>query len=136
MTNNKVGIFSAFLFVAVAALFFPATALENSIANAQEEYYPEEEYYPQDYEKENNGYYDQAYDYYPLDNEKENNGYYDQAYDYYPSEHYKKKDPIVKIKKELFICNDVLTNPTDFTCRTQFGNPSGPTAVNIYHVIL
>ena len=128
MTNNKVGIFSAFLFVAVAALFFPATALENSVANAQEEYYPEEEYYPQDYEKENNGYYDQAYDYYPLNNEEENNGYYDQAYDYYPSEHYKQKDPIIKIKKELFVCDEVENDPNFFDCETQFGNPSGPTS--------
>ena len=52
MSNNKkVGLFSAFLFVGVAALFFPATALENSIANAQEEVYP---LY---YEEDSDGYY-------------------------------------------------------------------------------
>ena len=113
MINNKVGIFSAFLFVAVAALFFPATALEKSIANAQEEYYAEEEYYPQD-------------------NEKENNGYYDQAYDYYPSEHYKKKDPIVLVKKKLFVCDDAQNRPPgifSFACldRTPFQTfPVGP----------
>ena len=54
--------FHAFLFVAVATLFFPATALEKSIANAQEESYAEEEYSTADNEKENNGYYNQAYD--------------------------------------------------------------------------
>ena len=40
MSNKKVGIFSALLFFGVAALFLPATALQNSIAMAQE-FYPE-----------------------------------------------------------------------------------------------
>ena len=41
MSDKKVGIFSALLFFGVAALFLPATALQNSIAMAQE-YYNEE----------------------------------------------------------------------------------------------
>ncbi len=36
MSDKKVGIFSALLFFGVAALFVPVTALQNSIAMAQE----------------------------------------------------------------------------------------------------
>jgi len=38
MLDKKLGIFSPLLFFVVAALFLPATALQNSIANAQEYY--------------------------------------------------------------------------------------------------
>ena len=44
MSNKKVGLFSTFLFVGLAALFFPATALENSNAMAQE-YHPDSDEY-------------------------------------------------------------------------------------------
>ena len=40
MSGKKVGIFSALLFFGAAALFLPATALQNSIVMAQE-FYPE-----------------------------------------------------------------------------------------------
>ena len=50
MSDKKIGIFSALLFIGVATLFVPVTALQNSIAMAQE-YYPEYE--------ENEYYYDQ-----------------------------------------------------------------------------
>ena len=43
MSDKKVGIFSALLFFGVAALFLPATALQNSIAMAQEYYNDEYE---------------------------------------------------------------------------------------------
>ena len=51
MSEKRVGIFSALLFFGVAALFLPATALQNSIAMAQE-FYPE-------YDQENEYYYGQ-----------------------------------------------------------------------------
>ena len=58
MSDKKVGIFSALLFFGVAALFVPVTALQNSIAMAQE-------YYPEDKENE---YYNQEYDPYKNNN--------------------------------------------------------------------
>src|SRR5215212_8738945 len=61
MSDKKVGICSALLFFGVAALFLPATALQNSIAMAQE-------YYNEEYEE--NGYYNQEYDPYKNDNDK------------------------------------------------------------------
>ena len=113
MSNNKkVGLFSAFLFVGVAALFFPATALENSIANAQEEVYP---LY---YEEDSDGYYN---DY----NEENDYSYKDNI----------KKDPIVVIKKKLFVCRDAAIPPPDpenqfFACTINapggFFYPAGP----------
>jgi hypothetical protein len=42
MSDKKIGIFSALLFIGVATLFVPVTALQNSIAMARE-YYPEYE---------------------------------------------------------------------------------------------
>jgi len=56
MSGKKVGIFSALLFFGVAALFLPATALQYSIAMAQE-FYPE-------YDQEHEYYYDQENEYY------------------------------------------------------------------------
>ena len=95
MTNKKVGVLSAFLFVGVAALFFPATALENSNAMAQE-YYPDSDEYATGQDE----YYNLGY---------EENGYYDQNYND-PYKDNKKKDPIVVIKKKLFVCQDAA-NP-------------------------
>jgi hypothetical protein len=54
MSDKKVGIFSTVFFCGIAALFFPATALENAIANAQEELVEgvaDEEIYPLSYEE-------------------------------------------------------------------------------------
>ncbi len=89
MSGKRVGIFSALLFFGVAALFLPATALQNSIAMAQE-YYPEYE--------ENDYYYDQEYDQYKNnnDNDKYKNG------------------PIVNVEKKLFICNNVTGSLDNF----------------------
>ena len=52
MSDKKIGIFSAFLFFGIAALFVPATALQNSIAMGQEFYpeYEENEYYDKEYD--------------------------------------------------------------------------------------
>ena len=50
MSDKKIRIFSTFLLIGIAAIFFPATALQNSIAMGQE-FYPEYE--------ENQYYYDQ-----------------------------------------------------------------------------
>jgi len=50
MSDKKIRIFSTFLLLGIAAIFFPTTALQNSIAMAQE-FYPEYE--------ENEYYYDQ-----------------------------------------------------------------------------
>ena len=62
----------------IATLFVPVTALQNSIANAQE-------YYNEKYEE--NGYYNQEYDPYKVDNNK--------------------NAPIVNVEKQLFVCNEV-----------------------------
>jgi hypothetical protein len=105
MLDKKIGIFSALLFFGVAALFVPVTALQNSIAMAQE-------YYPED---EENEYYNQEYD--PYKNDKN------------------KHAPIVNVEKKLFICNNVTDTPNDFECegfRQQFDDgffisyPPGP----------
>ena len=52
MSYKKIRTFSIFLLLGIAALFFPATALQNSIANGQEYYpeYKENEYYNQEYD--------------------------------------------------------------------------------------
>ncbi|MGH9999786.1 MAG: hypothetical protein ACRD6Q_01050 [Nitrososphaeraceae archaeon] len=89
MSDKKVGIFSALLFFGVAALFLPATALQNSIAMAQE-YYPEYE--------ENEYYYNQEYD--PYKNDNDNDKY--------------KNGPIVNVEKKLFICNNVTGSLDNF----------------------
>ena len=60
MSDKKIGIFSALLFFGVAALFVPVTALQNSIAMAQE-YYPE---------YEENEYYEKGYDHYKNNDNK------------------------------------------------------------------
>ncbi|HEX2406390.1 MAG TPA: hypothetical protein VHJ38_04190 [Nitrososphaeraceae archaeon] len=86
MLDKKLGIFSPLLFFGVAALFLPATALQNSIANAQE-------YYNEEYEE--NGYYNQEYDPYKKDNNK--------------------NAPIVNVEKNLFVCNDVNGIPDNLT---------------------
>jgi hypothetical protein len=87
MSDKKIKFFSTLLLFGIAAIFFPATALQNSIAIAQE-FYPE-------YEEENK-YYDQEYDPY-----KNNNN---------------KNAPIVNVEKKLFICNNVTDSPNDFAC--------------------
>ena len=85
MTYKKIRIFSLFLLLGIAALFVPVTALQNSIAMAQE-------YYNQD---EENGYYNQEYGPY-----KNNNN---------------KNAPIVNVEKNLFVCNDVNGIPDNLT---------------------
>ena len=52
MSYKKIRTFSIFLLLGIAALFVPATALQNSIAMAQEYYpeYKENEYYNQEYD--------------------------------------------------------------------------------------
>jgi len=58
MAFKKIKTFSIFLLLGIAALFLPATTLQNSITMAQE-YYPE---------YEENEYYNQEYDPYKNDN--------------------------------------------------------------------
>ena len=87
MSYKKISTFSTFLLLGIAALFVPVTALQNSIAMAQE-YYNEED--------EENGYYSQEYDPYTNDNNK--------------------NAPIVNVEKKLFICNNVTDTPNDFIC--------------------
>ena len=60
MSYKKIRTFSIFLLLGIATLFVPVTALQNSIANAQE-FYPE---------YEENGYYNQEYD--PYKNDEKN----------------------------------------------------------------
>jgi hypothetical protein len=74
------------LLLGIATLFVPVTALQNSIANAQE-------YYNEEYEE--NGYYNQGYDPYKNDNNK--------------------NAPIVNVEKNLFVCNDVNGIPDNIT---------------------
>jgi hypothetical protein len=89
MSDKKIGIFSALLFIGVATLFVPVTALQNSIAMAQE-YYPEYE--------ENEYYYDQ------------------EGYDLYTNNNDNRNAPIVNVEKKLFICNNATDTPNDFEC--------------------
>jgi hypothetical protein len=91
MSNKKIRIFSSFLLFGIAAIFFPATALQNSIAMGQE-FYPE--------------YEENAYE-----NENE---YYNQEYNPYKNKN--KNAPIVNIEKKLFVCNNVTDSPNDFDC--------------------
>ena len=86
MSYKKIRIFSIFLLLGIAALFVPVTALQNSIANAQE-------YYNEEYEE--NGYYNQEYDPYKNDNNK--------------------NAPIVNVEKQLFVCNEVNGVPDNLT---------------------
>src|ERR671911_1216481 len=106
MSYKKIRTISIFLLLGIATLFVPVTALQNSIANAQE-------YYNEEYEE--NEYYNQEYDPYQNDNNK--------------------NAPIVNVEKNLFICNDVNNLPdnvTDtpifFECITPafFFIPAGP----------
>jgi len=60
MYYKKIRTFLIFLLLGIASLFVPVTALQNSIANAQQ-YYPE---------YEENGYYNQEYD--PYQNDEKN----------------------------------------------------------------
>ena len=60
MSYKKIRIYSLFLLLGIASLFIPVTALQNSIAMAQE-YYPE---------NEENEYYNQEYD--PYQNDEKN----------------------------------------------------------------
>jgi hypothetical protein len=85
MPDKKIS-FSTFLLIGIAALFLPATALQNSIAMAQE-------YYNEEYEE--SGYYNQEYDPYKDDNNK--------------------NAPIVNVEKNLFVCNDVNGIPDNIT---------------------
>ena len=94
------------MLLGIATLFVPVTALQNSIANAQE-------YYNEEYEE--NEYYNQEYDPYQNDNNK--------------------NAPIVNVEKNLFVCNDVNNLPDNvsdtpvfFECITPafFFFPAGP----------
>jgi hypothetical protein len=106
MSDKKIRTFSIFLLLGIATLFVPVTALQNSIANAQE-------YYNEEYEE--NEYYNQEYDPYKNDNNK--------------------NAPIVNVEKNLFICNDVNNLPDNvpdtpvfITCPNpaNFFFPAGP----------
>ena len=82
MSYKKIRIYSLFLLLGIASLFIPVTALQNSIAMAQE-YYPE-------YNEENQYYYDQ------------------EGYDPYQSNNNDNKNaPIVNVEKKIFICNNI-----------------------------
>jgi hypothetical protein len=86
MSYKKIRTCSIFLLLGIATLFVPVTALQNSIANAQE-------YYNEEYEEK--GYYNQEYDPYKNDNNK--------------------NAPIVNVEKQLFVCNDVNGIPDNIT---------------------
>src|SRR5688500_2768111 len=90
MSYKKIRTFSIFLLLGIATLFVPVTALQNSIAMAQE-------YYNEEYEE--NGYYNQEYDPYKNNNNNNNN----------------KNAPIVNVEKNLFVCNDVNNLPDNVT---------------------
>ena len=88
MLYKKLGVFSVFLLLGIAALFLPSTALQNSIAMGQE-FYPE---------YEENQYYNDQEEYDPYKNNNDNN----------------KNAPIVNVEKKLFVCNNVTDSPNDF----------------------
>jgi hypothetical protein len=109
MLDKKIRIFSVFIFFGIAALFFPATAFSNAVANAQQE-----EVYSLDYQEEEarDGYYYNNDNYYG--EEEENNNYYTYNKDNI------KKDPIVKIKKKLFVCENALNPEPSFPSGEEF----------------
>ena len=122
MSSKKIRTFSIFLLLGIAALFVPVTALQNSIAMAQE-------YYPKYEEKE---YYNQENA--PYQSDKKNAPYQsDKKNAPYQSD--KKNAPIVNVEKKLFVCNDVFNLPENITefpvffeCPdpTNFFFPAGP----------
>ena len=75
MLYKKLGVFSVFLLLGIAALFLPSTALQNSIAMGQE-FYPE---------YEENQYYNDQEGYDPYKNNNDNN----------------KNAPIVNVEKKI-----------------------------------
>ena len=89
MLDKKLGVFSAFLLLGIAALFLPSTALQNSIAMGQE-FYPE---------YEENQYYDQE----DMIHTKIIMIIINNA-------------PIVNVEKKLFVCNNVTDNSSNFLC--------------------
>src|ERR671912_81875 len=93
MYSKKIRTFSIFLLLGIAALFVPATTLQNSIAMAQE-------YYPKYEEK---AYYNQENA--PYQSDKKN--------DLYQSD--KKNDLYLNVEKKLFVCNDVFNLPENVT---------------------
>ena len=94
MSYKKIRTLSIFLLLGIASLFVPVTALQNSIANAQE-------YYNEEYEE--NEYYNQEYDPYQNDNNK--------------------NAPIVNVEKQLFVCNEVNGIPDNITDRVSIACP-------------
>src|ERR671913_486502 len=120
MYSKKIRTFSIFLLLGIAALFVPATTLQNSIAMAQEYYpkYEEKAYYnqenaPYQSDKKNDPYQsDKKND--PYQSDKKNDPYQsDKKNDPYQSD--KKNDPIVNVEKKLFVCNDVFNLPENVT---------------------
>src|ERR671912_441727 len=99
MSYKKIRTFSIFLLLGIATLFVPVTALQNSIANAQE-------YYNEEYEE--NGYYNEEYDPYKNDNNK--------------------NAPIVNVEKNLFVCNDVNGIPDNITDTPVFIECTSPSS--------
>jgi hypothetical protein len=99
MSYKKIRTISIILLLGIAALFVPVTALQNSIAMAQE-------YYNEEYEE--NGYYNQEYDPYKNDNTK--------------------NAPIVNVEKNLFVCNDVNGIPDNITDTPVFIECTSPSS--------
>jgi hypothetical protein len=66
-----------------------------------------EEMYPLSYEEE--GSYSSNNEYY-----NDDDGYEEKSYDPYKDNI--KKDPIVKIEKKLFVCQNIQTSPEQFEC--------------------
>ncbi len=105
MSSKKIRIYSLFLLLGVASLFIPITALQNSIAMAQE-YYPE--YKENEYSNQ------------------ESNTY---------SNYNDNKAPVVNVEKKLFVCNEVnnfpdnlIDTPISFECPNpaNFKYPASP----------
>jgi hypothetical protein len=96
MSYKKIRTFSIVLLLGIATLFVPVTALQNSIANAQE-------YYNEEYEE---------------------NGYYNQEYDPYENDNKNKNAPIVNVEKKLFVCNDINGIPDNITDFPTFECPN------------
>lgn len=118
MSNRKLRIFNFFIFIGLASLFFPATSLGNSITNVQSQ--EKQEHHPllyeQDQTNDEEGYYDN-------NNDDSNNENY---YSY--NDNIQNTDPIVNIKKKLFVCQNIETSPELFECVSPSGSglPAGP----------
>ncbi|MGD1836554.1 MAG: hypothetical protein ACPKPY_00665, partial [Nitrososphaeraceae archaeon] len=108
MSKSKIGIFGVLMF-ATMMMLVPASLADIYAAEKKDRYYDKDRYY------EDDRYYDDKRGYNDNDYSSERHYIEDNYYD----DSYKKKPAIVEIKKELFVCDNIVNvteeNPS-FRC--------------------